>query len=106
MNRPPAIPQHQRLFVAALPEEIVVAYQPLVGLLKLSLLFLKSYLLGRFNDVAFPHAQIQVEKVEGWYGEDGVVAYDLRELRCQEAGWGDGGLDQVISLVRSLSRRV
>jgi hypothetical protein len=41
--------------------------------LKLSLLFLESDLLGRFDDVAFPHAKVQVEKFEGRCSQGVVV---------------------------------
>jgi hypothetical protein len=41
--------------------------------LKLSLFFLESDLLGRFDNVAFPQAKVLVEQFEGRCSQGGVV---------------------------------
>jgi hypothetical protein len=46
MKRTLSAPQHQRLCIAALPEDVILGFQPLVRLVNLLLFFIEVYLLG------------------------------------------------------------
>jgi hypothetical protein len=48
--------------------------------LKLSLLLLESYFLGRFDDVAIPQGKVEVKQFEGWCSERVIEVYYFHEL--------------------------
>jgi hypothetical protein len=58
MNHTLAAPQHQRLRIAALHENVILGFQPLVRLFNLLLFFIEVYLLGGLDDIAVPQAEV------------------------------------------------
>ena len=51
-------------------------------------------LLGGFNDVAVPQAEVQVKKIERGHGEACVVAKDIYELCSKKTSWIGGSLNE------------
>lgn len=70
-------------------EEISLAGQPGVRLLKLSLLLLELYNTSGLHDVALPHSEVQIEIVEYECRKRCIKIEYLIDLRCERSkGFG------------------